>query len=310
MFSFKYFVLSVFLCCFYFSSSAQEQTLKLSTVVNADKSVDIKFEKTDIGSVTVFLDMKELSNSNLPNRVFSVNGYNGRLVSLSPLNKEQSIGYSYSYRYIRGKLLPKINPDLVYLLPYTDGTNVIRVAESQFLSSKYFGAQEPEDWKVYHFYTSDAATVTATRKGTVIQVRDMHDDSQLKDVSYTSKTNNILIEHPDGTMMEYDGFQLGSIKVKVGDTVFPGQELGTNVRRSNDKYSISCSLYYLKRPIQSSDANRRMSESSSYYGWVTPLYLTEKGAIILEKDKNYTATTDESVITKEMSKRELKKYKK
>lgn len=287
----------------------QESILKLSSTRNSDNTVDITYEKPDEGTVTVELSFRELANANSPRTVLSVRGTSGTLLTLKPIHKEKPIPYSYTYRSIRGALLPKIDTSFVYILPYEASENV-RVSEAGFLRAKYFGAEEPKDWKVYHFYTDKPATVVASRKGTVVKVKDEHDDNKLEDVSYSSQTNNVIIEHADGTLLEYDGFQHGSIKVKVGDVVFPGQSLGINVKRGENKYSVVYSLYYLKSAKLFNVANKGMSNSESYYGWITPVFSTADGESKLENNKSYKASISNEIVTKEMSKREMKKYKK
>lgn len=287
----------------------QESILKLSSNRNSDNSVNITYEKPDEGSVTVELKFRELGNSNTPRTVFSVKGTSGTLLTLKPIHKDNPIQYSYTYRSIRGALLPKMDTSYVYLLPYVASENV-RVSEAGFLRAKYFGAEEPLDWKVYHFYTDKPATVVASRKGTVVSIKDGHDDSKLEGVAYSSKTNNIYVEHTDGTLLEYDGFENGSIKVKVGDVVFPGQPLGTNVKRRDNQYSIVYSLSYLKNANLLNVDNKTMNTSESYYGWITPVFRTVDGDSKLDKNKRYTSVIPEELVTKEMSKKELKKYQK
>lgn len=301
-------LIAILLCTIFLSLNAQENKINLSTNRNKDNSIDIDFEKTDPGSYTIFLNLSSLENSNHPNKSISIKGYRGRLTSLKPANKDRPVNFS-SYRSssIRGRLQPKIDTDIVYALPYKEGTK-ITAREATYLRSTYFGATEPEDWKSYRFYTSEKSEVTASRKGIVVELEAMEDDTGMQDVSYTSKTNYIIIEHEDGTLLRYSGFAKGSIKVKIGDTVYPSDVLGENIM-ANNGYSISYMVYYLKSDDIESTRDKNMRESKSLYGFITPHFSTESGAITLEKDKEYTSTINEDIIQKEMSKRELKRHK-
>lgn len=299
-------LLSFFLILIVLVSTAQEGNLKLSSKRNSDKSIDIEYEKMEAGSSTVILKFKELSNSSLRNTVFTVNGFSGNIVTLQPINKDQSITYSYTYRYVRGKLNPKISKDFVYALPYPVSTEVA-VREAGFLRSKYFGSKQPEDWKVFYLVTKEQSVVTASRKGLVLQVENDKEEIDEERVSYSSESNKIIIEHEDGTLAMYSGFAKGSINVKVGETVIPGQELGRNMKRGNNQYAISFSVYYLKNVDQIFEENKNVTTAESYYGWVNPLFITNAGNINLEGKQKYEVQLSDEIIQKELSKRELKK---
>jgi len=305
----KYFILLLTFVSFFVQRSVAQKTaiIKLASARSADNSVNITFEKPDAGTVTVELIFKDLTNTSVSSTNFTANGYSGNIITLRPNNKEQPINYSYSFRSIRGKLKPKVNYDLVYLLPYPSETNV-QVFEAKFLNASYFGNSEPSDWKVYHFYTDQATKVTAARKGIVVEVVDEYDDNTVSGVTFSSNTNRIMIEHQDGTLTQYNGFQKGSIAVKVGETVFPGEVLGVNVKREDNRYSIAFSVIYLKRGDLSANENKNLATTESFYGWVTPQFMTVAGSQQLTKNNTYAVRWDTDVITKEMSKKELKKY--
>ena len=132
---------------------AQERVLELNATRKEDNSVEISYQKYKPGSYTVVLKFSNLTNASVSNEnAYTANNTNGTIVTLRPQNKNEPIGYSYSYQYIRGELKPKINPKFEYLLPYKTGTNMF-VQEAYFANSKYFGSQQPEDWKCYFFIT-------------------------------------------------------------------------------------------------------------------------------------------------------------
>ncbi len=51
----------------------------------------------------------------------------------------------------------------------------VRALESTFFNATYFGSTTPDDWKAYRFFTQEADTVTAIRKGIVVNVSDLYD---------------------------------------------------------------------------------------------------------------------------------------
>lgn len=297
---------SLFILCT-LTLSAQESALRLTTKVNPNKSVDFVADKSDPGTYTLTINFKNLTNSSSgTEQVVTVKNYSANAFSLSPINKDQGIGFSYSYSYIRGQLNPKFNKEFIYLIPYKVGTKV-RVAESGFLNAAYFGSTTPEDWKAYHFYTEQPDSITAIRKGLVVNVKDLYNTDEVTDVAYTSKINEITIEHPDGTIAYYRGLKQG-IKVKVGQTVFPGTVLGVNSKyNSNSNYNISLLVSYLKEKETEDSRVRTMKDTKSRYGFITPhFYTAENPNLIMEHQKYYTVAVTPEIIQKELTKKEIK----
>lgn len=177
--------------------------------------------------------------------------------------------------------------------------------EANYLGSTYFGKEKPQDWKSYVFYTSEQSEVTASRKGVVVELVNNENDQHLQDVNYTAKINYIIVEHDDGTLLRYSGFAQGSIPVKIGEIVYPGDILGKNARLTNGD-GISYMLYYLK---SDNFENIGKNGSKGVYGFITPNFTTDSGVGVLENNKEYKTTIKEDIIQQEMSKREINRYK-
>ncbi|MBB6129352.1 hypothetical protein [Mucilaginibacter lappiensis] len=293
--------LILFIFSISFKADAQEQQVNITYIINTDKSVDLSFEKPDPGTYTVILKFNTLTNSDgQQEQTFNIKGYSGRFLTLRPQNKEQGIGFSYRYSYIRGRLNPKYNADFVYLLPCKRGSKVT-ATETIWVGTKYFGKTSPEDWKAYRFYTKNEDTVTAIRKGVVVEIQDSYDTEKMNGVEFTNNANKIVIEHQDGTLATYTDFKKGSIMVKVGQTIFPETALGINSRANgNGRFNISLSIIYLKL--------KDFESTRSLYGFVTPHFDTsDSGDTLLITQKEYTAADTPEIIGKELSKKEFKK---
>ena len=288
---------------------AQECTLKVTSNINTDKSVSFTADKSAPGTFTIVLKFNTISNcDNFPNENYSVDYNHSNFLNLRPSNKERGIGYSYTYTYIRGKLNPKYDPNFVYLLPYQKGAKV-KVMEAGFFNANYFGSTTPSDWKVYRFFTNKADTVTVARKGIVVSVQDIYEETS-ENLSFTSKINQIDIEHEDGTIAKYRGFRKG-VFVKVGQKVFPAEPLGVSSKtNSNGQYNISLMLTYLKSVDFESVRNKNLKGYKSLYGFITPYFCTSENTnLILENKAQYTAIAPIEIIKKELTKRELKSFK-
>ena len=287
---------------------AQENVLKVTSNINTDKSVSFTADKSVPGTYTIVLKFNSISNCNyFPNENYAINDNRNNFLTLRPSNKQQGIGYSYNYTYIKGKLNPKYDPNFVYLLPYQKGVKV-KVTEAGFLNAAYFGTETPPDWKVYRFFTDNADTVTVARKGIVISVQDIYEESS-EDLAYTTKVNQIEIEHEDGTIARYRGFKKG-IFVKLGQKVLPAEPLGISSKTgTNGNYNISFTLSYLKTVDFESVRSKNLKGRKSLYGFITPYFCIEENTnSILQNRAQYTAITPIEIVKTELTKRELKTF--
>lgn len=293
---------------FYFiitTINAQEDKLTVNTKTNEDKSVSFTAEFKSPGTYTVILNFKELSNSNnVGDNTYKVKYSGQSFLTLKPSNKDQGIGYSFSYSYIRGELNPKYDKEFIYTLPYTNGKKV-RVGESSFVNATYFGTTTPPDWKVYRFFTSQSDTVTAIRKGIVVSIKDIYDMDESGKQTYTSQVNEVIIEHADGSLATYRGFRKG-LYVKLAQVVFPGSPIGLSSNNSgNGQFNISLMLTYLKSVDFAK--KQEIKESKSMYGFITPyFYNLVNGKEILINNQNYFVVNSPVILQKEMTKKELK----
>jgi hypothetical protein len=144
------------------------------------------------------------------------------------------------------------------------------------------------------------------RKGIVVDVKDLYETIGDDGVAYTSRTNELIVEHQDGTLATYRGFKKGSFTVKLGQTVFPGTSLGLNSKYDrNGRYNVSVMITYLK--TADFEKSTSLSKSKNYYGFITPHFMTADNANeVLVSQKIYMTSSTPEVVQKEMSKRELK----
>ncbi|KQC00816.1 hypothetical protein AQF98_09055 [Pedobacter sp. Hv1] len=288
---------------------AQVPHISIKVETNTNRSIDYIATKTDPGTFLVVLNFTNLTNSLSKEReIATITGYAGNVYTMRPENKNQDIRYSnFTFSYIRGKLNPKYDPEFVYLLPYQNGTKV-KALELTDGKAKYLGSTTPNSWKIYRFSTDAADTVTAVRKGIVVELKDIYDTDSREGVAFTSNQNFIMIEHADGTLAEYNGFKKGSTTVKVGDVVFPGASLGMSSKASeNAEPSITLVLSYLKSADFESAKDKTKQRDKSLYGYITGKFLTgENSSMVLESNQVYTSVIAPAIVQKELTKKELK----
>ena len=284
---------------------SQNQIL-LTSQVNKDNSVEIRYNKTMPGNYFVYLNFKQYDNTYPPKTRFVADSYKGFLCELTPLDKNRSITYSYSYIYYRGIPNAKIEPDFVYLLPFKDNTSF----EARFLNNidaLYFNKQEPKNWKSFQFNCNKADTICSARKGIVIDVVDIYSIDTTKTYSYSSQRNYVMIEHKDGTFAKYEGLDGKNIFVKQGDIVLPNQPLGKLIQYDKSgTYQLRFTVDYLiENPSEKENTNQRFS-----YAYIDPFFQSTEGVVKLASHKSYTTKVSEDLILKELSKKEIKKREK
>lgn len=158
------------------------------------------------------------------------------------------------------------------------------------------------------FHTEEGDTIYAMWKGVVTDVVD-HKASKGKGVIYNDTENYVRIYHEDNTFMTYSLFQNDGIFVQPGETVLPGQPIGlaggTNYR-SGSRLHVSL---YGWLPATEEDNIKDLVYHRAYR-LINP-YLYGFGKVdVIKGGVSFPCEHPLDIITQEMSKREIKKYKK
>lgn len=293
----------------------QTKTIEIEYQRNKDHSVDFYFKKSEPGSYLLSLKFKNVVNNYSPDYLGVISGSSGKITTLKPFNINNGISFSYSYSYIRGIPNPKVDAAFTYLLPFSKGNKVL-VRELNFIGSTQFGNESPKNWKAYQLISFDNDSVFASRKGLVIDVIDQY---EMDTTSYfTSKKNEVLVEHVDGTYGSYSGFEKNGIFVEKGQMIYPQTPLGilgksiSTLKIDGEIKNASISklnfkIYFL---IDASEnRNETLYNQKSRFEYITPIFYTTGGNQILKKNSYYTADYDENILVFELTRKELKKRK-
>lgn len=302
-----YAILLVFAISCFTKTQAQDRVIEVTAVRNTNNNIEFSYTKSKPGSYTVKINFNNLTNTMAAEQYETVvEASSGRLLTLRPTNKEQGISYGYKTSYAFGNSKPKVDSSFQYLLPFKKGA-IKTINESSNVNEKYFGAEKPESWKSYSTSSKTVDSVFAMRKGIVVDIKnEFQSDTLIKKV-YTSKTNSILIEHEDGTYAIYKGFKKDSFKVKLGEVVYPQTMLGILDKFNNDNYILHFSIYYFDKNLMfASSTNNTMKNAKAPYIYLTPLFFTKEGVIKIVPRSSFTADSNETILTKEMSKKEIK----
>ena len=287
------------------------QDFKIEHKVNDDKTVDFSYKNASPNSITVIVNFSFLENSlSATNFVEKVSKPEGKLFTLKPSNGEQNIGFNYSYSFFNHTINPKIDDDFVYILPYNKETQM-HIEEVAYLGSAYSNKEEPKGWKSYSFLSDEVQKIFSVRKGVVVDVIRDYDIDTTKTFIYYNSMNSVKIEHSDGTIALYSGFNKNEIYVNEGDVVYPKYNpLGeTAIYDKRKKHRINFSLYYFstKNGLKLSNLYEKNQIENIY---ITPTFYQNGGAVKLKKDFFYEADYDDKTLFQNFSKRQIKKYKK
>lgn len=287
---------------------AQERGIEINSKRNADKSVDFTYEKKIPGTYTVKIKFNSLRNTIADEFKAVVKHSTGSLLTLKPERPDQHINYAYSTSYTRGDENAKIDSLFQYTLPYKDGKE-IQIIESGNVGEKYLGKEKHKSWKSYSVTTKTPDSIFAMRKGIVIEIKNEYPtDTLVTGYIYTSKRNGIIIEHEDGTYGSYWGLKMDSMPIELGDTVYPSTLLGVIDRFNNKNYVLHFHIYYIGVKDYVFDQNATLKTAKTRFSYLTPFFHTKEGIVQIISKNKYTAHCNQEILTKEMSKKELKKF--
>ncbi|GIZ08521.1 peptidoglycan DD-metalloendopeptidase family protein [Flavobacterium sp. UMI-01] len=303
------FIIGITLVCLGTSikTLAQQNVIEVTSVRNNDNTVDIKYIKKMPGSYVVKLKFTNFNNTYVSDFEKVLKYDQGDLIRLNPENKEAPINFAYSVSYSLGNNEPKVDSLFQYILPFKKRKK-ITVQESNNVNEKYYGAEKIESWKSYSVSSKTPDSVYAMRKGIVVQIKNEYQMDTLSRVIFTSKTNSVLIEHEDGTYAIYKGFKKDSFKVKLGDVVYPETMLGVLSKFDNSRHVLHFNIYYYDQNRKVDNTNATFKTAKSPYAYLTPYFYTKEGVIKIVPKDSYTAESNATLITKEMSKREMKQH--
>lgn len=224
-----------------------------------------------------FSDLENLSPKIIERKILLHPGHNNLFV-LYIANKEQSIQYEFSFSYI---MRLSDNPDLSfpYLLPIGSG----KIVQLQALSDN-----GNNTIILNHFKMNPGDSVFAVRKGTVTALP--NDDSR---VDRIIKSLSLEVLHPDGTLAIYRGLDYGNNKLRLGQTIYPGQYIGIIDKNG----SLILNLLAMNGPLKLKSIDIYFTDQDKN---LTSSALSNKMKVAYPKE----------IIEKEMTDREIKLYEK
>jgi murein DD-endopeptidase MepM/ murein hydrolase activator NlpD len=273
------------------NTDRKEYTFQYQNNSYFDYAVKVEFASLQGGTCTCSLPF-----------VGTVSAGKGNLFTLKPLQANQGISFRFSYKYQKGRLLSKPPKPNVYLFPFSK-TKAHRANQTQNILELIAG-KKITDFYGMSFQMEKGDTIFAARRGIVSEIKNEF-DTHPESVWFSSNTNFVEVFHQDGTFGKYNRFKKGTIMVKAGQSVEAGQPIGIVADDTFEGNTLmQLTVYYLDRAKAFTDAGH------SFTYVIPAFYSTNAPAgIMLQQGALYTSDFPESIVTQEMTKRELKKWK-
>lgn len=283
-------------------AAAQPQILAKETP--GGKSTEFYLWKKDRpGTLTVFLTFTELHNCNArPGTTRHEVRYDmTRLVALRADDESCGVGYRYTWRYFYGPIDHRADTAFVYRMPCS-ACKPVRVIPTVYVLDKYQKAREEQQQLGFHFALEKGDTVYAMRRGVVtrVDIREKPDPG----VSFTTRSTDITVEQPDGTIAWYICLDGDGLFVREGDEVLPSEPLGLAGSYDGEHYKVSVQTYWY---VTNPDPEKR-GEQPAVTKRFFPRFATTDGVLVPESGGIYTPLATEEMVTREMTKKELKKF--
>ena len=297
-----------------FYSFSQPGLVRCTVQNNPDKTLSFNSSSQAYADYTLRITFtalegytsRSLFNSNTA--LVTVSPGNMEAMKLIPNNSSMTPRMQYKYQYYVGHSFSKL-PDTTfqYLIPASAG-NTVRVSSVSSVSSAGTTASQllGREWRGTSFNYKLNDTICAARAGIITDCTDTVKVGEKTEVIYNRNRNRIQIEQRDGTIAAYGLTAPIKLLVKAGDEVFPGQPLAIfNVE--SPRYFAFFSVSYLD---EKKLLTENLPDNTVYYDYIpTYFYTTEKGqSTVLERTKKYTVQYSREIISKEMTKKEKKKF--
>ncbi|HEY4874452.1 MAG TPA: hypothetical protein VIH86_02675, partial [Puia sp.] len=205
--------------------------------------------------------------------------------------------FRYSHKLYNGINVTSPDSTFTYLIPAVAGHEVTSFHVSYF--GNIVGKYKPGYYAVrFRYHAGD--TICAARAGIVYEVFD-NAERRTKGEYYNEKTHNYInIEQADGTLAHYSIASPIHLLVIEGDRVIPGQPIAV--------FSAEDYNYPLVFRITHLNLDSPPDEEGSYYSSVnTNFYTQQNTTATLGDSTSYIAIQPVEIVTKELSKKEIKK---
>lgn len=219
------------------------------------------------------------------------------LVKLRSVYVNENTSFNYNTKLYKGNYQPSNLPLPAYLIPLEEGTLLsMRPLTAQMTENPTNSERQP--YTGVGFFFDKPSVVCAPRKGIVSEIK-MDGENTAAGPSDFESENFVEIYHQDGTFSRLSGLKAGSGKVAVGETVIPGQAIAESSLQPNQ------TNHHVKM-IQS---RWEMGEMGMVWiNFSVNIFADQQEFQSDETKTDLKSIHSAELISKEMDKKELKKY--
>lgn len=131
--------------------------------------------------------------------------------------------FNYQIKYFRSNPMAKIDLDFPYLFPFAPGSTVQSFNVENI--NGFAGTSEPRGWLATGFEVIAGQAIYAARNGIVVEITGGTRSTE-PETWYNGWKNSITLLQSDGTLICYRNVVDPKKKLKVGQKVYAGQEIG------------------------------------------------------------------------------------
>ncbi len=211
--------------CFVTAAYAENPCVTVTVQNSNDDGFDLQAELKNCSEVTITVTLDEPENLKwlLPDTVDSAGRKRFLVGSFRVVEKGEPWRHrGWNQRWKYGRRLKKVPPPYTYAMPFEGSFPIIQGPRGTFSHGPGSGNEEAFDWRM-----PEGTPILAARAGTVTGLRADETEGG-PDVIYRDDYNFVMVRHDDGTFAEYVHLMPGGVKVKLGEKVSTGQQLGSS----------------------------------------------------------------------------------
>ncbi len=197
--------------------------------------------------------------------------------------------FNYQIKIYRSNPMSIIDLDFPYLIPLEPGKEA-DVFDVKSISG-FWGMEEPESWNATGFKVQPGQNVFAGRNGIVVEIAGKIRGGEPSEW-YHTWNNTVTVLQPDGTLICYHNVLDSNNKLKVGDKIYAGQEIGKVIPGATELILL---IY-------------QQSLNSDDFRFIIPQFVTgENKRELLLPSQKYTVIHPDEIRGKEMTNKEKRK---
>ncbi|MCH7397352.1 M23 family metallopeptidase [Belliella sp. DSM 107340] len=256
-------------------------------------------ENKDFFSYSVIIDLIEFENLDtreVSGRYFIAKPGKNVLAKMKVKDSKKESNLEFNSQIVRGKYNPDFKDKIPFLLPVKEG---LEVKVSKVISDgvvSYDDLDKKSAGVLIHF--NEPTFICAPRKGIVTKIVD-GSASGFNQIDFDEEDNYIEFYHEDGTFSRLYVFKSKTLRIKVGDTVYPGMELAESavLNQQSEPYVRFVRLLTIREGYEFKQRNEEVAFVSSANSSLKP-----------ENGFKMISVHPERWIMSEMTKKEIKKY--